>query len=310
MWSEKMHTICDDKHALRRFVAAVDAVEKEALGSPDEQGLAVQQRNLEHQGAKQSHVDADRLLLARLRDKETSHLVSEALNYIDNECRKEVDDDKRLHDDRRLIRALLSARSASEDPEKLLKIYNEDIESHEELKRCAERLHKFFSDEIYRDPESVILLATKNSGFVDVPTKQLTTNPETLTDLPPEWPTDCQRLPHDDGADQSLPRSAYGQATRSLEWMRHIIKRRLDVLSGIGSRLSRKLESASKVIFMAAVADAMDESFGQPLYTAVAKLTDVALATEEATDDDQVRSARRGTQKRRTAAYRSGTFGA
>jgi hypothetical protein len=295
-----MSKISDGRKELQRFIAAVEAVEKEALGSPDEHGLAVDEE-LERRGIR-THAKADRSLLARLRDSENSHILADVLEYIEG-YRKNVDDEKHNDDDKRLIKAILIARSASENPKRLSEVYNQDVETHKKLERYVDRLHKFFSDEIYRDPESLILLSITESGFVDLPTEGPPADADALSDLRREWPTDYQRPPLTHGADriddsEQFVRSAYKQATRSLDWMQQIIKRRLDVLSRNEFRLSRKLKTAQKSIFMAALGEAMNEIFGQPLYEAVAKLTDLALETEEATEPYHARTARRDAMQR------------
>jgi hypothetical protein len=270
-------TLSDDKHSLRQaFIAAANAVEKETLGLLDNEGRAV-----EKEGDKDSHANADRLFLDRLRNKENSHVVSEALEIIARQ-RKNADDNKRADDYKGLIKAILVARLASVSPKKLSKIYNQDIETHKELKRCADTLHKFFSDEIYRDPESLIRFAPKAGGLVDLPTEEWPTDSETLTDLLTEWPSDYKRR----------------QAMRSLEWMQQIIKKRLDMLSKVEFSPGRKLKTASSVLFMSALCRAMIEIFGQPLYEAVARLTDVALAMKEITTSDRARSAHRRAMHR------------
>jgi len=241
------------KSPLRRFMAAVDAFEEQGIG--DQQSRDGISRN----------ADIDRELLARLRDKESHHLLSEALEAIEN-CRKDVADNKRLRDDKCLVKALSSAKLASKNARNMAAIHRRDVERYQDLKKCVDGLHRFFSDEIYRDPESVIIFSA-NNGFVS------------------EWFADVDNVEHN-------------QAVLSLRWIKDIITHRLDVLSAIQVKLTRKTVTAPKVIFMAAVCEAMKAIFDRPLYEVVAKFTDVALATNESTDDHEVRSAYRGLQKR------------
>jgi len=202
-------------------------------------------------------------------------LIAEALECIDAR-RKGVNEETCLHGDKRLIKSLLNARLASEDPEKLTRSNERDVAHHQELKVCADKLEKYFSDEIFRDPVSLIVLGTKNSGQVEAALDQ--------------WPV------------ESL--EAYRQTKVFLQWIQRILSRRIEELSRLEFRFTRKLVSAQKTIFMATVCYAMNDIFGRPLFRAVARLTDVALATGEQTDEHQVRAAYRDTKKRQ-AAFRS-----
>jgi hypothetical protein len=256
----EVDSACDGKYTWRRFMVAVDTVEHKALGALDDDGRAVEKERLQRAGAKQSHAQADRALLACLRNEETKHLITEALKSVDD-CRKGVDEETRLHGDQRLILSLLNARLASEDPEKLAQIHERDVARHRELKNCADKLEKYFADEIHRDPESLIVLGTAHD----------------------QLPVDFESL------------------TVSLQRMQHILTRRLDELLRLEFRFTRRTVSAQKTIFMATVCYAMEDIFGQPLYKAVALLTDVALATKEQTDDHQARTANRNTKDRQAA---------
>jgi hypothetical protein len=160
----------------------------------------------------------------------------------------------------RVIRGLLRAFTLARNTALMPVDYQRSVKRLKELKGFADQLHKYLKDEVARDPIWAIVAGSRLS------------NERNFKNMV-----------------ASLEHIRLFLAGREEEFSHHF--------GQIGLTREVSAAAARRVVFSAALSEAMFDTFGRWLDEVVRILTDIALETE--TNVDQVRHARKGTVRRR-----------